>query len=378
MSMITTYKIKYTEMNAFTEEHLNALNKLIVPQARPEMYDNENFKTVEFVGFRIINADQLTTDLGGSLTTYDIYGKTQQARLFGGVDDEEEKSLDRSFKNNDVKLNLDPMSVYTADDNTFSIISGHRRNGRFEKYNFVNRIVAVYRRKSGVTEEQVMDELSQLGNIFNPSNPPSVPAKEYDIVAEGIRAVQRGWISRELSQIQNRLAPQCKSVGIGDIKLSQMAVDVLNATATAGSPIVLPMGEERAQEWLANSKFKDIPGKIKYKTISYSTWGKSFSTMQLEAAKNPNVEYRIIVHPGVLTNLSVEQYDDRIAKFYNGWYSILNAISVNNNGIKLTFGNIVLYGAIPVLSEFHDLTDLCYFAKDSEGETYQKRAVEAA
>jgi hypothetical protein len=129
---------------------------------------------------------------------------------------------------------------------------------------------------------------------------------------------------------------------------------------------------------LANSKFKDIPGKIKYKTISYSTWGKSFSTMQLEAAKNPNVEYRIIVHPGVLTNLSFEQYDDRIAKFYNGWYSILNAISVNNNGIKLTFGNIVLYGAIPVLSEFHDLTDLCYFAKDSEGETYQKRAVEAA
>lgn len=377
MSMITSYEIKYSEPNVFTEEHLNALNALIVKDAFPELYDNSNFNTVEFIGFRIIDEKSLTTDLGGSINTSDVYGKSQQARKFGGVDDEEDNRLDRSLKNLGVKLSLNPISVYTANDVDFSIISGHRRNSRFVHYKFTNRLVAVYRRKSGFTDDQVMDELSQLGNIFNPGNPPSVAAKDYDIVSEGIRAVQKGWINRSLDEILTRLAKQCKSAGIGDTRLSQMVVEVYNGAAGKGASIVLPMGEERASDWLSNSKYKDIPGKIKYKAISFSTWGKSFSTLMIEAAKNPEVEYRIIVHPGVLTSLDVEQYDSRIARFYNGFHKILDSISLINK-TPLTLGNVVLYGAIPVLSEYHDLTSLCYFIPNGNGETYQKKAVEAA
>ena len=58
-------------------------------------------------------------------------------------------------------------------------------------------MVAVYRAKPGFTEDEILNELSQLGNIFNPKSLPEVEAKDYDIVEEGIRAVEKNWINSD-------------------------------------------------------------------------------------------------------------------------------------------------------------------------------------
>ncbi len=373
MRNVHTFNVNDT--NTYTQQDIDILNSLIVKEAYPELYNNNNFETIEFTGFCRVEEGNITTDLGGGTTTYDVYGRSQQARLAGGATDEEDEQLEKSYTSSGTKLFLPPPAYYTADGTNHTIITGHRRNSVHKKYNFTNRIASQYVRKSGFTDEQVASELSALGNIWNPKEPPAVSAKQYDIEADGIRAVDREWIEHDLSVIYDRLKPQAKAAGIGETKLTEMTAVVFNATlhkSKTGQKPQLPMGEERASEWLANSQYKNLPNKIEYKPLSYSTWGKNFSTLMIYAKKNPDVEIRVVVHAATITK-GKEEYDRRVARFYNKMHEVLDAVAfVTKVGKPLRFGNIVLYGAIPQLPEFHDLTKLNLFLKDGDGEYYQK------
>lgn len=376
--MRTTFEINLNDKNTYTEEDRLLVEQLIVKDAYPELYNNNYLDTIKFNGFKLTEEENITTDLGGGVTKYDVYGRSQQARLSGGTTDEEDELLDKSCVNSGIKLFLPPPAYYTVDGVKQAIITGHRRDKIHRKRNFTNRLFAEYIRKPGFTDDQVRDELSRKGNEWNPSNDPCVPAKQYDIEAEGVRAVYEGWCEWEITAIQNRLRPQAKAVGIGETVLSLMAVNVYNLTnpnnkgkGKKSVPLIIPMGEDRAVEWLVNSKYKNIPNKIEYRPLSYSTWGKNFSTLMITAKKNPDTEFRVIVHAGVVKNL--EEYDRRVAKFYNKMHEVLDAVSfVCKIGRPLKFGNIVLYGAIPQVSSNHSLTELNLFHKDGDGTYYQK------
>lgn len=380
MSMIA-YPIDFNGSNTFTQSHIDSVKKFLQKEAFPEFFNNNNFRTIQFDRFDIVLPDQIKSDLG-YLAAFDVYGRTQQARKFGGTTDDENEDLDRSLEEFGVKFTTPTMACFTNDDEEFMIITGHRRHERFEKYRFTNRLIAVYKRKPGFTDDEIADELSQLGNIWNPKNLPSVPAKEYDIIDEGIRAVNKKWVTWDLTAIQNRLRPQTKAVGIGETKLAEYAVTVYNATnptdntKNSSSSTILPMGEDRANEWMSKSKYKDIEGKVYYLPLSYSTPLKNFSSIYLRASKEPDAIFRVVVHPGVLTSSDVKrQYDMRISSFYKKWHEIATAVAiVGNKGKPISFGNIELYGAIPVLGSHHDISSytLNLFVKNSDGCYYQK------
>ena len=81
--------------NSFTEEHRKAMEGLISLEAYPEKYDNTRFKTVEFVGFRVIPATKIRMDTvqpSGTSVTW------QKARKGGSITDKETKDLDNSLK----------------------------------------------------------------------------------------------------------------------------------------------------------------------------------------------------------------------------------------------------------------------------------------
>ena len=182
-----------TITNKFLPEHLESMKSLINLKAYPTLY-GDNFKTIYFAGFKIIDANKVNLD---TKQQHKTGVATQIARKGGGINDTEEKSLDNSLATKGVLLSLPPGAVFQRTPNDNDYITGMSRDGRYVKYNFANRLVAVYKAKEGFTADQINDELSQLGNIFNPKQLPQVEAKEHDIIDEGIRGVKSKWCKAE-------------------------------------------------------------------------------------------------------------------------------------------------------------------------------------
>jgi len=374
--MIHSYKfnlsaaVDKTIINEFTPEHLESMISLINLDAYPSLY-GDNFKTIYFDGFDIINSKNISLDTKQIETTSVAF---QKARKGGGVSDTEEKELDTSLATKGSILSVPPGAVYerAIDDNIY--ITGQTRDGRYAKYNFSNRLVAKYKRKPGFTDEQVMDELSQLGIIFNPKNLPQFEAKEYDIIDEGTRAFSNGWVDRKSPNayqlVFDRITPQCQAVGIGKIRCSYLAMTIINNT---DDKPVLPMTQEKAKTWLDGSKYKDIKDKVRYVVLSYDFVSKGQVTAVGLAKKYPNEEVRVIVHCGIITN-GIEQYTTRLTKFWLAWHTQLdNYSNVYFGGAPIKPKNLILYGGVPQVTEEFDTTQVCLFVQDSvEGEFTQK------
>jgi hypothetical protein len=374
--MIHSYKfdisaaVDKTIINEFTPEHLESMISLINLDAYPSLY-GDNFKTIYFDGFDIIDSENISLDTKQIETTSVAF---QKARKGGGVSDTEEKELDTSLATKGSILSVPPGAVYERAINDNIYITGQTRDGRYAKYNFSNRLVAKYKRKPGFTDEQVMDELSQLGIIFNPKNLPQFEAKEYDIIDEGTRAFSNGWVDRKSPNayqlVFDRITPQCQAVGIGKSRCSYLAMTIINNT---DDKPVLPMTQEKAKTWLDGSKYKDIKDKVRYVVLSYDFVSKGQVTAVGLAKKYPNEEVRVIVHCGIITN-GIEQYTTRLTKFWVDWYTQLdNYSNVYFGGAPIKPKNLVLYGGVPQVTEEFDTTQVCLFVQDSvEGEFTQK------
>ena len=354
--------------NSFTEEHRKAMEGLISLEAYPEKYDNTRFKTVEFVGFRVIPATKIRMDTvqpSGTSVTW------QKARKGGSITDKETKDLDNSLKTKGSLLGVPPGAVFErVEDEDWIYITGQSRDGRYVKYHFSNRLVAVYRAKPGFTEDEILNELSQLGNIFNPKSLPEVEAKDYDIVEEGIRAVEKNWINSDYNEILDRITPQCDAVGIGKTHASRLAMVILNDT---GDSPVLPMTSEKSQEWIDGTNYKDIKDKVRYVVKSYDMVSKGQIDCVKLAKKYPKEEIRVIVQCGILTG-GIEQYTSRLTKFWVDWYSQLDAFSdVYFDNKPVVPSNLTLYGGVPQCTGEMDVKQVCLFVQDSvEGEFTQK------
>jgi len=369
--MIYSYKFSTTaSKNAFTQEHLESMKALINLEAYPQLY-KDKFKTIVFDGFDIINAEDISLDTDQLQTTS---VKIQKARRGGGVSDQEEKELDKSLTTRGVILSVPPGAVYKRGDKNHIYITGQTRDGRYAKYNFTNRLVAKYKRKPGFTDEEVQDELSRLGNEFNPRALPQSSAKEYDIIDEGTRAFDQGWIDRKSSNayqlVYDRIKAQCDAVGIGDKRRSYLAMTIVNNT---GDKPVLPMTAEKAKTWLDGSKYENVKDKVRYIVISSDFVTKGQVKAVGLAKKYPNEEIRVIVHCGIITN-GIEQYTERLTRFWVDWHTQFDNYShVVFGNASITPKNLTLYGGVPQVTEEFDTTQVCLFVQDSvEGEFKQK------
>jgi hypothetical protein len=351
-------------VNLFTTKHLSSMNSLINLDAHPEKY-GDVFKTIKFVGFELIDEDEISLDTKQLSTTSVVF---QQTRKGGGINDEEEKDLDTSLVDNGVMLNVPPGAVYRRSkkcresDKPCIYITGQSRDGKYRKYNFLNRLVAVYERKEGVKDVDIQNELSQLRNMFNPRGLPQVPAKEYDIIDEVLRAIKSKWISSDYNSIFERVLIQCKAVSIGKTRAKRIAASVLSSISD--SP-VLPMTADKATEWLEGSKYKNIDDKVRYVVKSYDIISKGQVDAVKLAKKYPNEEVRVIVHCGIVTG-GMDQYTARLTKFWVDWYAQLDAYKDTYfNGQPIKPRNLTLYGGVPQVTEEFDTTQVCLFVQDS-------------
>jgi len=382
MKTKTNYEITYkfdinasvdkTIFNAFIDKHKEILESLVNKEAYPELYGE--FKTIKFVGFKIIEANKVKTDITDKdiqgINYGTMFGITQKARKAGGVSDSESKDLRTSFKSRGSMLNVPPGAVFeNIKDKLYTYITGMTREWEYSTFNFTNRLVAVYKRKDGVTDDQVSNELSTLGNIWNPKSLPAVEAKEYDIIDEGIRAIDNKWIERNLSEIIERIRPQCKAVSIGEKRTSYLATVIYNDT---GDNPVLPMTQEKAAYWLDKTKYKNVPGKIRYIIKSYDMVTKGQVDAVKLAKKYPKEEIRVIVQCGIITG-GIDQYINRLKKFWTDWFSIYDAYQqVVFGGKPQDIQNLTLYGGVPQVTEEFDGLQVCLYKQDGDGEFTQK------
>jgi hypothetical protein len=370
--MIISYKfnisaaVDKTITNKFLDEHLESMKALLNKGAYPQFY-GDSFKTIDFDRFDILEAGTISLDQKQDPTTNVT---AQKARKGGGINDKEEKRLDNSLATKGVLLNVPPGAVFQRSEKNYFYITGMSRDGRYIKYNFSNRLVAVYKKKAGFTDDQVQDELSQLGNIFNPKQLPQVATKEYDIIDEGIRAIDNEWVEELYQPIHDRLVPQFDAACIGKMRSSLLVMTILNTKSIAP---VLPMTAEKAKQWLDGSKYKDIPNKVKYIVVSYDFVTKGQVGAVKSAFKNPNEEIRVIVHCGIITG-GLEQYTDRLTNFWKDWDTQLTAYSAVFFGDKsVQPRNLTLYGGVPQVTEEFDTAQVCLFRQDSvSGEFTQK------
>ena len=360
-----------TITNTFTEEHRKTMKELIVEEAHPELY-GDSFETIEFDGFQLIDEDNISLDTKQLPTTKVVF---QISRRGGGINDKEEKKLDTSLVTRGSLLGVPPGAVFKRGINNYIYITGQSRDKKYKKYKFTNRLVAVYKRKEGVTDRQVEDELSQLGVIFNPKSLPQVESKEYDIIDEGLRAIDNKWVvftneDEGYRLIKKRITPQCESVGIGKRKTTEMAMTILNAVS---EDPVLPMTSEKAGEWIAGTDYKNIKDKVRYVVLSYDFVSKGQVDAVKLATKYPNEEVRVIVQCGIISG-GIDQYTARLTKFWVDWFSNIGCFGKTLfGGADIVQKNLVLYGGVPQCTGEFDTQKVCLYVQDStEGEYTQK------
>ena len=92
------------------------------------------------------------------------------------------------------------------------------------------------------------------------------------------------------------------------------------------------------------------------------------------SAENPGVQIRVVCHTSVLDSGNLLScYNDRVSDFktkWEHWLEIMRTQYYKTNDMdkcKVTFAdNIVLYGALPALEEYHDMTKIVSYKKSSK------------
>lgn len=356
-------------LHEFTEKDLQTLESLIVKEAHPTHYGNQ-FKSIEFVGFKIIPKKNIVMDNQSPIGSLLFSLRAQTARVGGAISEIEDKELETSMVGYGYRLDVPPPAVFEMSNDEYSKINGMSRGTVTDRLNFKNEIVAVYRRKEGFTDEQVKSDLSLFGIVLNGKNLPAVPAKDYDIQAELVRAINNGWVSRDIKELEERAKPMSDAVGIGKTKRTQIAFNAFNETDTFP---ILPMTSEKARVWLEHSKYKDIPGKVRYVIKSFDMVTKGLADITRLSTKHPNEEIRVIVHCGIVTG-GLDQVIARAQKFWSEWHLNLSYFkSVWFQGAPLNSDSkVVLYGVVPQVTEVMDTSQVCLFDQDGAGEFYQK------
>lgn len=367
--------VNLLETDEFTEENLATTIEIYENHWKkfyPELYGDKLPDAIEFVGFDRFPISNI--NLGPQRNR--VAGRTARAKFL---------EIKQNIERNGYKLKYPPISWFRWNDNIDGtvVITGDTRGEILAQPPFQtkNRIIAVYKRAPGFTDEQVQDAIDSCGLRFNAIHDPAAPLSTFDVKRTVNNAIQRyldtdgeAGVAPTLDAITERVdfvcgegifQPATKLNLIYEIYNNFNPHDVVISWSDATS------AKYRLSSFLTRNKFVDTD-KVKYIWTSFELYSKSFTRACKVAAEFPDVEVRIIVHTGTLKGFDLNStFNHRIQKFVSEFANIKTSVIRASDTTSTSFNRIKIYGAVPALGAVHDI-DVPFVLNERTGKFYQK------
>ena len=360
--------------NEFTEAHLDTTKEIYENHWKkfyPELYGDKLPDAIEFVGFDRFPISNV--NLGHQSNRSG--GKTARAKYL---------EIKQNIERNGYKLKYPPISWFRWNDNVDGtvVITGDTRGQILGETPFQtkNRIVALYKRRDGFTDEQVQDAIDSCGLRFNAIHDPAAPLSTFDVKRTVSNAIQRyidtdgvAGVAPTLDAITERVdyvcgegifQPATKLNLIYEIYNNFNPHDVVISWSDAAT------AKYRISSFLTRNKFVDTD-KVKYIWTSFELYSKAFTRACKVAAEFPNAEVRIVIHTATLKGYDLNSvFNLRVQKFVSEFTNIKTVVGhAADKGA--TFSRIKIYGAMPALGAVHDI-DVPFILNQRTGKFYQK------
>ena len=366
--------VNLLQTDEFTEEHLGITRSIYENHWKifyPELYGDGLPESIKFCGFEKIPMSNI--NLGPQ--TNRVGGRTKRAKFL---------EIKQNIERNGYKLKYPPISWFRWNDNVDGtvVITGDTRGEILAQSPFQtkNRIVAVYKRVPGFTDEQVQDALDSCGLRFKAIHDPAAPLSTADVKRTVNIAIKRyiktngdAGVAPTLDEITKRVDYVCgEGIFQPGTKLN-LIYEIYNNFNP--HDIVISWSDAvtakyRLSSFLTRNKFVNTD-KVKYIWTSFELYSKAFTRACKVAAEFPKAEVRIIIHTATLKGYDLSSvYKLRVQKFVSEFDNIKNAVKgASDNGA--TFSRIKIYGALPALGADHDIETL-FVINQRTGVFYQK------
>jgi hypothetical protein len=371
------YRDKIVDLNiekSFTDQHLDYHKQLVNPDLLPEWYTSECDggllpDALEYEETDILMENEI--DAGN-------YLNKQPSRSSGGNTKEHDIRLD--MREYGYKLSEVPPAVYRPDkSNKKFYINGRTRNKILTEFHVKNRIVSIFKKRKGYSEDEANNAISLLGPYFNSLTAPAGEVLEEDIVNEAKEAIRSSWITVNYDEILARIT---KSSGKGKFtkdKRKILAWRIYHYFTKKHTAWNWKNNSDGVR-WLDNHNYKDVttPTRyIRYKLVSYSTISKNLTDIadivnSGDFLVRDDAELRVIFGSGELTGYDLKKcYEDRIKGAFTLTQTFLTNMGVAYfDGKHPKAAKVKFYGALPGLEEvdgkpFHNMDKLVKFRQDS-------------
>ena len=361
--------------NEFTEEHLATTIEIYENHWKkfyPELYGDKLPDAIEFIGFDRFPISNI--NLGPQRNR--VAGRTARAKFL---------EIKQNIERNGYKLKYPPISWFRWNDNIDGtvVITGDTRGEILAQPPFQtkNRIVAVYKRAPGFTDEQVQDAIDSCGLRFNAIHDPAAPLSTFDVKRTVNNAIQRyldtdgeAGVAPTLDAITERVDFVCGEGIFQPATKLNLIYEIYNNfnphdIVVSWSDAVT--AQYRLSSFLTRNKFVDTD-KVKYMWTSFELYSKAFTRACKVAAEFPNVEVRIIVHTATLKGFDLSStFNNRIQKFVSEFTNIRTSVIRASDVVGTSFNRIKIYGAVPALGAVHDI-DVPFILNERTGKFYQK------
>jgi len=368
------------KIDRFTEEHLEIIKEIHKNhwiKFYPELYGDGLPEEIEFDGFYLIESDQKSKKEG-----------TQPFRIGGRTVKDQFKSIKQNIERNGFKLKYPPISWmrFHSGPNGYETITGNTRGEILaaQPFNIKNRIVAVYKAKSGYSEDEVRDAFESLGGRFNTIHDPAAPLSPADCAHIVTLSCQRyidtkgkAGTPMTLDAITEKVDYVCGEGVFAPSTRMKIIFGIYNNFHSEN--LVITWGTDESSEFRISTFLQSIKWidteKIKYICMNYDTPSKIFRAAVKKLRAFPYAEeVRIVLNTGTLSasggsyNLS-ETYKNRLRKFIREWDQLMYDIDYASDSGS-SFSKIKVYGALPALGSSHDL-ELPFRVNESKRAFYQ-------
>ena len=373
----------YIDLNSikeFTQEHLETYQRLNPEEAYPWLFGDELPESLEVMETTLV-------DISGVNWLDNEQGIRTQGVRSGGKNPKY-KEISRDISNFGFKLTQPAISLLQL-NNEIIPLNGRTRSSIFENsYSHLKNIIAIvyqikkeYLHPDGTPTPQAESDISIFGCSANAYTDPSGDLSKEDVVREVKGAIEKGWITQNLKDIQDRVGRLCGKGVFTERTRSDLSFRIFNQFSQDDK--ILPWDVSNVKLWRNKNKLVDVDWDapksidggetlyrgIKYVVVSSETLEKSVGTVARTAKENPDYFIRVVIHTGILKGFDPEtNYLEKVDKFRTVWNNHLDnlAYAFFNGGPALQ-KRVRLFGALPAIQSMHDLTKLVKFVtKDLE------------
>lgn len=338
----------------------------------PELYGDKLPAAIQFDDFYLIPSANI--NLGEQKNR--VGGKTKKKKYL---------EIKQNIERNGYKLKYPPISWFRWNDNVDGtvVITGDTRGQILADSPFAtkNRIVAVYKRVPGFTDEQVQDAIDSCGLRFNAIHDPAAPLSTVDVKRTVTRAIKRykntdgeAGVAPTLDAITERVDYVCGEGVFQPATRLQLIYEIYNNFNP--HDVVISWSDVasaafRISTFLTRNKFVDTD-KVKYIWTSFELYSKAFTRACKVAADHPEAEVRIIIHTATLKGFDLSSvFKFRVQNFITKFDNIKTIVGKAADKEPATFSRIKVYGAMPALGSVHDI-DVPFILNERTGVFYQK------